>query len=190
MTSDLQPWERVGSEQGPDLILFRARYDWYKNPRNSKVFKRVILEARDFVNVVAVTAENRIVVVRQFRFGAGKITTEIPAGLIDPGEAPEDAARRELEEETGYVSDKWKYLGWVLPNPAFLNNRCHSFLATDLVKAHEPRLEEGEDISVAEWTLDQIRSEFEQGDLRNALGLVALMRVFDLRSSEAREQFG
>ena len=82
-TNDEKPWEVIKSEQGPNLVLFQARYDWVKNPRNARSMKAVILEAPDWVNIVAVTPEKKIVVVKQFRFGVAKTTVEIPAGIIE-----------------------------------------------------------------------------------------------------------
>ena len=182
-TSNEKPWEVVRSEQGPDLVLFQARYDWVRNPRNAKSMRAVILESPDWVNIVAVTPEKKIVVVKQFRFGVARITVEIPAGIIDKEETPEQAAARELKEETGYIATQWKYLGWFEANPAFLNNVCHSWLALDVVKMHLPQLDEGEEISVAELSLDEISREIKQGNMRNSLTVLALSRVFDLRNS-------
>lgn len=177
-----KPWKVIRSEQGPNLVLFQARYDWVRNPRNAKSMKAVILESPDWVNVVAITAEKKIVVVQQYRFGIRKTTLEIPAGILNQGETPEQAAVRELKEETGYTATHWKYLGWVEPNPAFLNNRCHLWLALDVVKTSDPQLDEGEEISVAELSLEEVRSEIEKGSMRNSLSLLSLAQVFDLRS--------
>jgi ADP-ribose pyrophosphatase len=184
-TSDDQSWEITGSEPGPDLILFQARYDWVKNPRNQKTFKAVILESPDWVNVVAITPEKKIVVVKQFRFGVSKTTVEIPAGLIEQGETPEQAARRELEEETGYTSTNWQYLGWFDANVAFLNNVCHFLLALDVVKTHPVHLDEGEEIVTDELSLDELYETIEQGQMRNAVSVLGLSRVFDLRPSKS-----
>jgi ADP-ribose pyrophosphatase len=181
---DEKSWEVIKSEQGPNLVLFQTRYDWVKNPRNAKSMKAVILEAPDWVNIVVVTPEKKIVVVKQFRFGVAKTTVEIPAGIIEKGETPEQAAMRELREETGYTSTDWKYLGWFEANPAFLNNVCHSWLALDAVKTHPLQLDEGEEISISELSLDEINRAIEQGNMRNSLTVLALSQVFDFRKSE------
>ncbi len=174
-------WERIRSEPGPDLYLFRARYDWYVNPRNGKQLPRIVLQAPDWVNVIAVTPEHKVIFVRQFRFGVAHDTTEIPAGMVEPCEPPEEAARRELEEETGYTTAQWSYLGTVEPNPAFLDNHCHTYLAQNVVKTHVPSPDEGEDIVVEEFTEAEIRVGIQEGRIRNALAIVALSHVLDLR---------
>lgn len=187
MDADISPsWEVIKSEQGPNLILFQTRYDWVKNPRNAKLMKAVILEAADWVNIVAVTREKKIVVVKQFRFGIAKTTVEIPAGIIENGETPEQAAIRELKEETGYTANKWQYLGWFEANPAFLNNVCHAWLALDVTKTHPLQLDEGEQISMSELSMEEVRREIEQGNMRNSLTILALSRVFDIRDAEQK----
>ena len=175
-----QPWQKISSEAGPDLMIFQARYDWLENPRNQKKLKRVVLDTPNWVNMVAVTPEKRIVVVQQFRFGAGSVTTEIPGGLIDPGEDHKTAAMRELREETGYTSDKWHYLGYVEPNPAFLNNVCHQWYAQDAILTKEVAPDDGEDIVVKTLSLDELRAEIKAGTLRHSLALLALTQVFDV----------
>ena len=188
-TEPEKPWELIGSEPGPDLILFQARFDRVRNPRSDKTMRAIVLESRDWVNVVALTPAGKIVVVRQYRFGVGKTTVEIPAGLVEPGETPEQAARRELEEETGCTAAEWKSLGSVEANPAFLNNHCHLWLALNAVKTHATHLDEHEDIDVGELSLAEIRREIEAGRMRNALALLCLSRVFDLRSDAERSRF-
>lgn len=88
-----------------------------------------ILGAPAWINVLPVTEEGKIILVEQYRFGIKEPTLEIPGGMVDNGENPEETARRELLEETGYVSDDWKSLGKVSANPAIMSNFTHIFLA-------------------------------------------------------------
>jgi len=170
----------VGSEPGPDLIVCKARFDLLTNPRTGKNLRRVVLETPDWVNIVALTPERRLLVVRQYRFGSASVTTEIPGGMVDPGESSEQGARRELREEAGYTSDRWTYLGAVEPNPAIHDNLCHHWLAEDVRKTHDLDLDPGEDIVVGTLSFDEVRAGVADGSIRHSLVLTALCRVMDL----------
>ena len=146
--------------------------------------ERVVLDCPDWVNIVARTPEGRFVVIRQFRFGTGTNTLEIPGGMIDPGEDPLSAAKRELREETGYESEAWTPLGYVEPNPAFQTNRCHHFLATGAVRSASQELDAGEDIVVDTLSPDELRGAIDDGSMRHALVITAVARVLDLRTHD------
>lgn len=176
-----QKWKLVKTEEGPDLTLFQARFDWLKNPRNGRTLKATILEAPDWVNMVALTPDGKLVVVKQYRFGSGEVTVEIPAGIIEKGESSREAAVRELAEETGYTSEDWEYLGWSAPNPAYLDNRCHHWLTRDVKRTQDPALEAGEALLAFEMSLKEIGDEVAAGSFRHSLAFSALARVFDLR---------
>jgi 8-oxo-dGTP pyrophosphatase MutT (NUDIX family) len=133
-----------------------------------------VVSAPDWVNVVPLTDEGRILLVRQFRFGIEAETLEIPGGMCDPGETPVEAARRELGEETGCVASAIEPLGWVHPNPPLQSNRCFSFLARGVTRAGEPRPDPDERIETVEIPLADIPRWVEEGAITHALVLAAL----------------
>jgi ADP-ribose pyrophosphatase len=175
-----KPWKLLRSEPGPELPIFKVRYDWLENPRNANVLKAVVLDFPDWVSIAAITPDKRIVTVKQYRFGVAHFTTELPAGLVHPGEPHRAAAERELLEETGYTSSDWVYLGWVEPNPAYQNNRLHQWLARDARQTEACQLDEGEDVEVEILLPQEIQRYIREGRLRHSLALLSVARVMPL----------
>jgi ADP-ribose pyrophosphatase len=137
-----------------------------------------VLAARDWVNVVPVlrasNGERSFLMVRQYRHGAELITTEFPAGLVEKGEDPAAAAARELLEETGHRAGRLTLIGDLHPNPAFMNNRCFTFLAEDLEPAGPQALDELETVDFMSLPVSEVQARAGRGELVNALTLVAL----------------
>ena len=137
-----------------------------------------ILEARDWVTVVPVVLDPSgrpcFLMVRQYRHGADRITTEFPSGLVEHGEDPEAAAARELREETGHRAGRLVGLGSLLPNPAFMNNRAHTFVAEQLEEDGAPALDELESLDSLTIPVDEVYRQAGRGELVNAMTVVAL----------------
>ena len=181
MSDDDLTWQHLSSRyEEAGLMLFEKRIDTLRNPRNGEIFDRLVLESVDWVNVVALDADGRSLMIRQFRFGVGYNTLETPGGMVDPGEDSGTAAARELLEETGYTSKRWQYLGAVEPNPAFHNHLCPHWLAKDVVLSKEQDLGAGEAIATEFMTQARVRDAVVSGELKHALALSALARVFPI----------
>ena len=179
-----KPWERLRTEAGPDLSIFRARFDIFRHPRTQDEFRGVVLETPDWANVVALTPDREVVLIRQFRLGVGRIALEIPGGTVDEGEDHGTAARRELVEETGYTAPEWTYLGFTEPNAAFHDNRCHHWLAEEAQRTEKPRLDGTEEIHVETADLEFVRAAVLSGEIPYSLVVSALSRVLDLRTHD------
>ena len=132
----------------------------------------VVLDAPDWVNVIALTQNNEVVMVRQFRHGSREITLELPGGMCDPGEDFIVAGQRELREETGAVGENAQLIGVVEPNPAIQNNRCGTILVRDVTFGAQS-LDHNEEIEVTLIPLDQISSCIQQQQITHSLVVAA-----------------
>ena len=122
-------WTRESSEPLADCRVFRVRRDMSRSPRDGRAHDFYVIEAPDWINVIPVTTDERVVMIEQYRHGIEGVTLEIPGGMVDPGESPRETAAREMLEETGYAARELVALGSLHPNPAIQNNRIHTFLA-------------------------------------------------------------
>ncbi|MBI5500396.1 MAG: NUDIX hydrolase [Deltaproteobacteria bacterium] len=154
------------------LVRLRAR-----SPRTGKVHDFYEMRFTDWTNVIPVTEDGQVILIRQFRAGARQVTLEIPGGLVEPGESPLDAAQRELREETGYSAVDWTPLGSVQPNPAIQSNRCHTFLARGAVKSGAMALEPMEDIELEPVPLAAVPGLIARGEIEHTLVISAFVRL-------------
>jgi ADP-ribose pyrophosphatase len=145
------------------------------------------MRSHDWCNIIPVTEDGKIVLIRQYRIGIAAHTLEVPGGVADPTDVDlQAAAVRELEEETGYAplpGARCVSLGWTHPNPAILNNRCHSFVVGPVKRVKAQSLDPGEMIDVEEVTLNELAARIERGEITHALMLNAFFFLL-MRSRE------
>ncbi len=150
-----------------------------------------LIETPDWVNVVPVMrgplGEERFLMVRQFRQGAGRIMTEFPAGLVEPGESPMQTAARELREETGLVAGRLILIGKTAPNPAFMTNSCHTYLAEEISETGQTDLDDLEALERREVSARELDEKIGTGEFSNSLVLVT---YFLYRRHREREEKG
>jgi ADP-ribose pyrophosphatase len=178
--ADLE-WRLGARLPGHDYGIFRTAFVDGENPRGGPAKRFSLIECTDWVNVIALTPDDRVVALRQFRPGTAKICLEIPGGMVDPGEDPRTGAERELLEETGYTAKTWRRLGAIAPNPAIQNNYLHVYLALDAAPTHAAAPDGNEVLDVFTLSLAEIRGALRSGELDHALVVAAFgLLAFEL----------
>jgi len=163
----------VRDERDVDFGIFRVRSFCARSPRTGEDRTFTRIETADWVNVVATTEDDHVILVRQWRHGREAFTLEIPGGIIDPGEDPAAAAARELLEETGYAGEPPEYLGTVDPNPAILTNRCHTYRIRLARRVADQTPDPGEDLAVVTMPHAEVPAAVAEGRIEHALVICA-----------------
>ncbi len=171
----LQPWQQLSEETLFQYKVFRARRSHRRSPRTGAEIGFFLMDTPDWVVVLPITVDERLVLVRQFRHGSGRVGLEIPGGLIDAHETdPAAAAARELREETGYAAERIVPIGVMNPNPSMMTNRCHAFLATGCRLVGELAMDPGEDIEVVTVPLAELDRMVARGEIEHAIVLATI----------------
>ncbi len=175
-------WTLLSSRVVSDHRIFTLHEDRYRiAPRDAgtglvpPAVERnfVVMDGPDWINIIPLTDDGQVVLVRQYRHGVREVTLEIPGGMANAGEDPQLAGLRELREETGYAARTVRALGSVWPNPAIQTNRCHFFLAEGVHKVAEPEPDESERIEVVTVPLDAIPGMVARGEIGHSLVVLA-----------------
>lgn len=175
--SDDLIWKLGARLPGHDYRVFTTGFVEGTHPRTGATRRFSLIDSQDWVNVLALTAERQVVLLRQFRVGAGRVCLEIPGGIIEPGEQPCAAAARELAEETGYTGDRFELIGRVSPNPAIHTNSLYTVLARDVALTRPPTPDEGEVLAVETASLAECQRRLVAGDIEHALVMVAFAHL-------------
>ncbi|HOE16722.1 MAG TPA: NUDIX hydrolase [Syntrophorhabdaceae bacterium] len=173
----IKDWELLDSKIDRDYRVFRIAVNHALSPRTREVGEFYTIETNDWVNIIPLTEDENVVMIKQYRHGSQDVTLEIPGGLVDD-EGHKEAALRELKEETGYGGEDIQYLGAVNPNPAIFNNLCHTYLVKNAKKVAETNFDPDEDIEVALVPLKKILPLIEDGTITHALVVIAFHFYF------------
>ena len=183
----LQDWKKIGSKTAGDFRIFRIRSDEKISPRTGKHCDFFVIESVDWVNVIAVTPNDELVMVEQYRHGSDTVELEIPGGMMDPHENdPVMTGVRELREETGYEGKAARGLGWIYANPAIMNNRSHFVVVEGCVHCHECEFDHSEDLLTRLVPWKEVPELVRAGKIRHPLAVVALYRYELERRAQTR----
>lgn len=177
MKQEVKLWERKHTRQLADCRIFTVNESTEESPHTGEAHQFYYLNSPDWVNVAPITSANELVCVRQYRHGSEQITIEIPGGMVDPGENPKQAAVRECLEETGFEADELISLGVLAPNPAFLSNRLHTFVAPNARRVADILNTSTEHTEVQLIPLKQLSDFLISGEIDHALIAATLWRL-------------
>lgn len=171
----IQPWPILKSTPSGDFRIFQIRTDRRRSPRTGNEHDFFVIDCPNWVNVIAVTPDDQLVMIEQFRVGTNTVELEIPGGMIDAKDAsPLAAGVRELREETGYEGGRAEILGQVFPNPAIMSNTCFTVLVHDCELKHPAEFDQGEDLLTRLVPAKEIPALIAAGKIGHSLVVVAL----------------
>ena len=175
ITGEPSRWVREAERVLVSTRVFDLKSERFRHPVRGTEREFIVAHAPDWVNVVALTPDDRIVMVRQFRFGSNEFSLEIPGGVIEKGEDPVAGGVRELMEETGYGGGKVRLLGSVHANPAIQDNQCHIVFVEGAVPSGPIHWDHDEEIQVSTAPVDEVLAWVRSGRITHSLSVAALM---------------
>ncbi len=174
MGKEIKKWDTLETRFIDNYRIFNLLKVRRRHPEWGKEGEFVVIDSPRWVNIIPITVDREVVLVEQYRHGIDEVTLEIPGGLVEDIENPLDAAERECTEETGYAGKESAILlGENIPNPAFLNNMCWSFVWFDCTKVSAQHLDGNEDINIVKVPLDDITKMILNKKIQHSLVLTA-----------------
>ena len=176
----IRPWKTIRTAPVGDFRIFKIRTDTNVSPRTGQAHDFYVLDSVHWVNVIAITPDQKLVMVEQFRHGSRTVELEVPGGMMDPRETdPVATGVRELREETGYVGENARLLGRVHSNPAILGNYTYTVLVENCRRTQDVEFDHGEDLETRLMPVDEIPKLVADEKIGHSLVVVALFH-FDL----------
>ena len=171
----IKPWQKVSSQPAGDFRIFTIRLDRKISPRTREEHEFVVIDCVNWVNVIAITPDQHLVMVEQYRHGSDTVELEIPGGMMDAQDAsPATTGLRELREETGYEGEKPQLIGEIFPNPAIMSNRCFTIMVENCRSVCPVEFDHGEDLITRLVPIADIPQLVVTGKIRHSLVVVAL----------------
>ena len=170
-------WDLQSEKLYANCRIFEVRERRFKRRSDGVEGDFYVLDTNDWVNVLAITPEQKIVLVRQFRFGSRENSLEPPGGVVEKGEDPIIAGIRELEEETGYVGQKPELIGSVRPNAAILSNRCHVVMVREARKTAKLNFDPHEELVTELYPITKLKELVKSGEITHSIGLNSILML-------------
>jgi 8-oxo-dGTP pyrophosphatase MutT (NUDIX family) len=172
-------WKVLESEYLHNEPWLTIRKDKCEMPNGNVVPAFYVNEYPEWVNAFALTKDNKVVMVKQYRHGVAEVGIELPGGVAEEGETPEEAVRREMKEETGFEFKEFTYLGKISANPSTTNNFMHMFLATGGEKVAEQELDETEEVEVALLSIEEVKELVRKNKIVQSLHVNCIFYALD-----------
>lgn len=177
-------WELVETNVVGSYNLFSININRSRSPRTGMIHEFQVLNSPDWVATIALTKSKEVILVNQYRHGVANLSLELPGGLVKPGQTPEQSAREELEEETGFLAPRFEPLGWMHPLPAIFTNKFHVYFALDAEPKGTFNPDETEELETVLVPAGHIRDYIKSGKINCGVMIAALAYGFERLDSQ------
>ena len=174
MAQEPHLWRKLDSTLEADCRIFKIWRSQFVHDERKSSGDFFVMESPDWVHVAALTDDGKLIMVKQFRFGTENLSWEVPGGLMEPGESPIEAAKRELREETGHVGTSAEVIGEIAPNPAIQTNTCYFVLIRGVRREVDLEWDEHEEILTEAVPIPEVEEWAHSGRIFHSLSIASL----------------